>query len=56
MADVVVLDPENYRDTASFENPRQYAQGVVHVLVNGEFAIRDGAATGRLAGQPLRRP
>ena len=44
------------RDRATYEDPRQPAEGTVHVLVNGRFAIRDGAATGTLAGRPLRRP
>jgi N-acyl-D-amino-acid deacylase len=55
-ADLVVLDPETYRDKASFTDPRQYATGVHTVLVNGEFAIRDGAPTGALAGEALLRP
>ncbi|MDX1480082.1 MAG: amidohydrolase family protein [Woeseiaceae bacterium] len=55
LADVVVLDPETYRDLATFEEPRRYARGVEQVLVNGDFAIRDGEATGALAGRPLRR-
>ena len=56
IADVVVLDPTRYRDRATFENPRLLSEGVVHVLVNGEFAIRDETATGALAGMPLTRP
>jgi len=56
VADLVVLDPEEYRDLATFESPRQYSEGVVHLLVNGQVAIRDGEATGTLAGQPLTRP
>ena len=56
IADVVVLDPDTYRDNATFDNPRQFASGVEQVLVNGQFAIRDGNATGELAGMPLIRP
>lgn len=55
-ADVVVLDPGRYRDTATYDAPKQFADGAIHVLVNGAFAIRDGAATGVLAGEPLARP
>ncbi|RBO89574.1 N-acyl-D-amino-acid deacylase family protein [Nocardia puris] len=54
-ADLVVFDPETVLDTATFENPKQQARGIQHVIVNGEFAIRDGAPTGRLAGRALRR-
>jgi N-acyl-D-amino-acid deacylase len=56
VADVVVLDPERYRDKATFENPRLYTEGVAHVLVNGTFAVRDGKTTGALAGTPIARP
>ena len=55
-ADLVVFDPEEVRDRATYDEPHQYAEGMVHVLVNGEFAIRDQEATGALAGRPLRRP
>lgn len=54
-ADLVLIDPLQLRDTASYEAPHAYATGMVHVLVNGEFAIRDGKATGQLAGQPIPR-
>ena len=50
------LDPAKYRDKATFESPRELTEGVAHVTVNGTFAIRDGSATGQLAGMPLRRP
>lgn len=54
-ADITILDPDRYRDRATFEQPRLFAQGIVHVLVNGTFAVRDGKATGALAGVPLTR-
>ena len=56
VADVAVLDRDGIRDRATYEDPRQPSEGTVHVLVNGRFAIRDGEATGALAGRPVRRP
>ncbi len=56
VADIAVLDGDRIRDRATYDRPRQPAEGTVHVLVNGRFAIRDGDATGALAGQPIRRP
>ncbi|HXV63700.1 MAG TPA: amidohydrolase family protein, partial [Vicinamibacteria bacterium] len=55
-ADVVVFDFENIRDRADYRDPHQLAEGVVHVLVNGHFAVRDGAFTDALAGEVLRPP
>ena len=56
VADVAVFDADRIRDRATYEQPRQVSEGAVHVLVNGRFAIRDGAPTGALAGRPIRRP
>ncbi len=56
IADIAVIDPDRYRDRATIDAPRLLSEGVVHVLVNGRFAIRDELATGALAGMPLRRP
>ena len=55
IADIAVFDGDRIRDRATYDRPRQQAEGTVHVLVNGRFAIRDGDATGALAGQPIRR-
>lgn len=53
-ADVIVWDPFTFIDTATYNAPHQYAQGVKHGFVNGEPAIADGYPTGVLAGKPLR--
>ncbi|MGI8618740.1 MAG: N-acyl-D-amino-acid deacylase family protein [Gemmatimonadaceae bacterium] len=53
-ADVVIFDLARVRDRATYDDPHQMAEGMVHVLVNGRFAIRDGAFTETLAGQVLR--
>jgi N-acyl-D-amino-acid deacylase len=54
-ADLVVFDLGRLRDRATYEQPHQLSEGMVHVLVNGRFAIRDGKVTGTLAGTPLKR-
>jgi N-acyl-D-amino-acid deacylase len=53
-ADLVLFDPATIVDTATFDNPKQQARGIQHVLVNGEFAIENGAPTGALAGRAIR--
>ncbi|MDH4107834.1 MAG: amidohydrolase family protein [Gammaproteobacteria bacterium] len=54
-ADIVVIDLANYRPRADFTNPTALAEGVVHALVNGRFAIRDGGLTGELPGEVVDR-
>jgi N-acyl-D-amino-acid deacylase len=53
-ADVVVFDLERIRDRATYADPHQLAEGVVHLLVNGKLALTDGQVTGTLAGEVLR--
>ncbi|HUQ69022.1 MAG TPA: D-aminoacylase [Planctomycetaceae bacterium] len=53
-ADVVVFDPKEYRDAATFEDPHQYTRGMSYVFVNGQPAVHQGIPTGTLAGRALR--
>jgi N-acyl-D-amino-acid deacylase len=55
-ADLVLFDPDTVADTATFDAPRQPAEGISHVFVNGVAAIEDGHPTGALAGHSLRHP
>lgn len=55
IADLVLFDPDRVGDTATFEQPRQQATGIEHVLVGGHATVRDGRATGDLPGRALRR-
>ena len=55
VADIVIFDPERIRDRAEYTNPHQYAEGVLHVLVNGAVAIREGKLTGIKAGKVLNK-
>jgi N-acyl-D-aspartate/D-glutamate deacylase len=53
-ADVVVFDPEKFRDIATYDKPHQYSTGVKYLFVNGQLAIDNGKSTGALAGKVLR--
>lgn len=54
-ADVVVFDLARVYDRATYENPHQMSEGMVDVLVNGKFAVRDGKFTDAHYGRVLRR-
>ncbi|MFA5193262.1 MAG: D-aminoacylase [Verrucomicrobiia bacterium] len=53
-ANVVVFDPDQAADRATFEQPRAYAVGFSDVFVNGTAVIRDGSLTGARPGKPVR--
>lgn len=55
-ADITVFDPLTLKDTATFDEPHQYAEGIRFVFVNGAPAVVDGKFTGTLAGKALRKP
>ncbi len=53
-ADLVLFDPKTVRDTATFEDPLRYPEGIPHVFVNGVAVKRDGEPTHALPGAVLR--
>ncbi|SFT95319.1 N-acyl-D-amino-acid deacylase [Algoriphagus locisalis] len=55
-ADLAIFDPNKIQDHATFEEPMQYATGMVHVFVNGTPVLKDGEHTGALPGQVVRGP
>ena len=55
-ADIVVFDPQTIIDHATFENPHQYATGMIHVFVNGTQVLKDGEHTGAKPGRVVRGP
>lgn len=55
IADITVLNRDRIVDRATFSQPHQYAEGVVHVFVSGKAALLDGKITGVRVGKVLRR-
>jgi N-acyl-D-aspartate/D-glutamate deacylase len=54
-ADVTVFDAERIADNATFAEPARRSTGIAHVLVNGQFVVRDGRLLeGVLAGEGVR--
>jgi N-acyl-D-aspartate/D-glutamate deacylase len=55
VADLVVFDLDAFRSPATFTDPHQLAEGVTHLLVNGEPAIREGEFQDPRHGRVLRK-
>jgi N-acyl-D-aspartate/D-glutamate deacylase len=53
-ADLVVFDPDRIQDTATFEKPLSFPEGLSYVIVNGRIAIDDGRFTEENAGRVLK--
>ena len=54
-ADLVVFDPARVRSNATYDEPRQFPDGIEHVIVNGTLVVNGGVHTGATPGQVVRR-
>ena len=55
-ADLTVFDAGRVIDRATYERPAQFSEGIVHVVVNGTFVVRNGSSVGGVyPGRPIRR-
>jgi len=54
-ADIVVLNPKTVTDRGDQIEPRQYPDGIEHVVVNGEPVVNESGHTGALPGKILYR-
>ena len=53
-ADLVVFDPDTVRDTATYEEPKSFPEGMPYVIVNGQVVKDAGRQTEALPGRVLR--
>jgi N-acyl-D-amino-acid deacylase len=50
-ADILIFDPAKVQDHSTYENPHQYATGMIHVWVNGQQVLKNGEHTGAKPGR-----
>jgi dihydroorotase/N-acyl-D-amino-acid deacylase len=55
-ADIAVFDPARVRDTATYTQPHQYAEGFACVIVNGQVVFEKDAITAARPGRVLYGP
>jgi len=53
-ADLVLFDPYNIEDRATFQDPTLAPKGITDVMVDGRFVIRNGSYTETLPGSTIR--
>ncbi len=54
-ADVIIFDPNNVKDTATFPNPHELAEGFEWVIVNGEIAKQGDEFANKRSGVVLKK-
>jgi N-acyl-D-amino-acid deacylase len=55
-ADLVIFDPAKVNDKATFQEPHQYAEGMLYVWVNGKKVLDKGTHTGAKPGRFVKGP
>ena len=55
-ADLVLFNPETVADTATYQRPHQYPEGIDFVLVNGALAVDGSEHTGARPGTVVYGP
>jgi N-acyl-D-amino-acid deacylase len=54
-ADLVVFDPDEISDRATYDEPKRFPEGISRVLVNGAVAVESGVHLGASAGRVIER-
>lgn len=52
-ADIVIFDPSEIEDKATFDEPFNTSKGIKYVIVNGAISVQDGYLTGERRGEIL---
>ena len=55
-ADIAIFSEDEVGDRATFADPHQYSEGMVHVIVNGTPVLKDGVHTNAKPGVIVRGP
>ncbi len=55
VADLVVFDPARIKNTATYDEPRSFPEGIPYVIVAGQLVVDGDRHTGATPGRALRR-
>ncbi|WP_411029783.1 N-acyl-D-amino-acid deacylase family protein [Spongiimicrobium sp. 3-5] len=54
-ADIIVFNPETFRDNADYQNAFQQAEGLAYSIINGQLSVDRGKYTGKMNGKVLTK-
>jgi len=52
-ADIVILNPDNIFDNATYDDPHRYPDGILKVMVNGTWVLNDQVFTDERPGKVI---
>lgn len=54
-ADIIIFNPESFKDIADYNNAFQLAEGLEYSIINGNLSVENGKFTNRLNGRVLAK-
>jgi len=54
-ADIIIFNPETFRDIADYKDAFQLAEGLEYSIINGKLSVENGKFTGQLNGKVLKK-
>jgi len=54
-ADIIIFNPETFRDVANYKDSFQLAEGLEYSIINGKIAVDKGTFTKQLYGRVLKK-
>lgn len=54
-ADIIIFNPETFKDVADYKNSFQLSEGLEYSIINGKLSVENGEFTGELNGKVLKK-
>ncbi|MDO5979089.1 N-acyl-D-amino-acid deacylase family protein [Flavivirga spongiicola] len=54
-ADIIIFNPETFKDIANYKDSFQYAEGLEYSIINGKLSVENGEFTKKLNGKVLKK-
>jgi N-acyl-D-aspartate/D-glutamate deacylase len=54
-ADIIIFDPETFKDIANYNDAYQLSEGLEYSFINGKLSVEKGVFTGLMNGEVLEK-